>query len=55
MLRSLARAFADGEIAPMAAQIEESHSIPEPLWRALRENNFFALLIPEQFGGGAIY
>jgi alkylation response protein AidB-like acyl-CoA dehydrogenase len=54
MLRSLARTFAEGEIAPVAAQIEESHSIPEALWRALRENNFFALLIPEEFGGGAI-
>jgi butyryl-CoA dehydrogenase len=54
MVRALARAFADGEIAPIAAKIEENRAIPETLWRSLRENNFLALLIPEQFGGAAV-
>jgi alkylation response protein AidB-like acyl-CoA dehydrogenase len=54
MLRSAARAFAEGEIAPAAATIEKTGAIPDDLWRGLRENNFLALLIPEEFGGAAI-
>lgn len=54
MLRSFAREFAQGEIAPRAHEIEETASLPKDLWRALRENSFFSLLIPEEFGGSAV-
>ncbi|MGE5177733.1 MAG: acyl-CoA dehydrogenase family protein [Bacteroidota bacterium] len=54
MLRSFARSFADGEIAPRATVIEESGALPPELWKALRDNNFFSLLIPETFGGSAV-
>jgi len=50
----MARAFADGEIGPLAREIEEKGVIPPSLWRSLREHQFFALLIPEEFGGAAI-
>src|SRR5256885_5007806 len=51
MLRALTRAFADGEIAPLARQIDATEEIPESLRKKLRDNNFFALLIPEEYGG----
>jgi len=54
MLRSAAREFAEGEIAPIAAEIDSTDVIPEALRRKLRENNFFALLIPPEYGGAGI-
>jgi len=51
MLRALTRAFAEGEIAPLARQIDATEEIPESLRKKLRDNNFFALLIPEEYGG----
>ncbi|HKQ19507.1 MAG TPA: acyl-CoA dehydrogenase family protein [Candidatus Eisenbacteria bacterium] len=54
MLRAAAREFADGEIAPLAAQIDATETIPDTLRKKLRENNFFALLIPAEYGGAGI-
>ena len=54
MLRAFAREFADGEIAPRANEMEETGELPTALRKALRENNFFSLLIPEEFGGSAV-
>src|SRR2546425_8130319 len=51
MLRALTRAFAEGEVAPLARQIDATEEIPESLRKKLRDNNFFALLIPEEYGG----
>src|SRR5438093_2708893 len=51
MLRALTRAFAEGEIAPIARQIDATEEIPGSLRKKLRDNNFFALLIPEEYGG----
>jgi alkylation response protein AidB-like acyl-CoA dehydrogenase len=54
MLRDAAREFADGEIAPIAKQIDERSCIPDDLRRKLRENGFFSLLIPRDYGGAEI-
>jgi alkylation response protein AidB-like acyl-CoA dehydrogenase len=51
MLRDAAREFADGEIAPIAHQIDEKAEIPDDLRKKLRENSFFSLLIPREYGG----
>ena len=51
MLRAAAREFADGEIAPIAQQIDATEIIPDSLRKKLRENNYFSLLIPRDFGG----
>ena len=51
MLREAAREFADGEIGPIAQQIDEKSEIPDDLRRKLRENSFFSLLIPREYGG----
>lgn len=51
MLIAAAREFADGEIAPLAEAIDRTEAIPDDLRRKLRENSFFSLLIPRDFGG----
>jgi len=51
MLRAAAREFAEGEIAPIAYQIDATETIPDSLRKKLRENNFFSLLIPRDYGG----
>ncbi|MGH7680532.1 MAG: acyl-CoA dehydrogenase family protein [Candidatus Eiseniibacteriota bacterium] len=51
MLRDATREFADGEIAPIAQEIDATETIPDSLRKKLRENNFFSLLIPKEFGG----
>src|SRR2546425_2440179 len=51
MLRALTRAFAEGEVAPLARQTDATEEIPGSLRKKLRDNNFFALLIPEEYGG----
>ncbi len=51
MLRAMTREFAEGEIAPVARQIDASEEIPESLRKKLRANNYFSLLIPEEYDG----
>ncbi|HEY6572161.1 MAG TPA: acyl-CoA dehydrogenase [Candidatus Eisenbacteria bacterium] len=54
MLRAMTREFAEGEIAPIAARMDEECGIPEGLRKKLRDQNFFSLLIPEEYGGAGI-
>jgi butyryl-CoA dehydrogenase len=54
MLRAVAREFANGEIAPIAHQIDASEEIPDSLRKKLRDANFFGLLIPEKYGGADV-
>jgi butyryl-CoA dehydrogenase len=54
MLRAATREFADGEIAPIAARMDEEERIPDDLRKKLREQNYFGLTIPEEFGGAGI-
>jgi alkylation response protein AidB-like acyl-CoA dehydrogenase len=51
MLHAAARDFADGEIAPIAEAIDRTETIPDDLRRKLRENSFFSLLVPRDYGG----
>ncbi|MEK7315182.1 MAG: acyl-CoA dehydrogenase [Candidatus Eisenbacteria bacterium] len=54
MLRAMTREFAEGEIAPIAAKMDEACAIPDQLRKKLRDQNFFSLLIPEEYGGAGI-
>jgi alkylation response protein AidB-like acyl-CoA dehydrogenase len=54
MLRAVTREFAEGEIVPLAAEIDATDIVPDALWRKLRENNYFGLLIPEEHGGAGV-
>jgi len=52
MLRTMARDFANAEIRPIAASIDENESIPKSLINKLAETGLLGIAIPEQYGGG---
>ncbi len=54
MLRAMTREFAEGEIAPIAASMDEQGRIPDALRKKLRDQNFLSLLIPEEYGGAGV-
>lgn len=51
MLRETARHFAEHEVEPVAAQIDEQESMPGELIRHCAELGFFGVCIPEAYGG----
>jgi len=50
-LRDAVRAFADAEIAPLAAEIDRSDRFPMPLWRRMGELGVLGITVPEAYGG----
>ncbi len=50
-LRTLAREIAEREIAPRAAEVDESGTFPYASYRALITADIHAALIPERYGG----
>lgn len=51
MIRDLARDFAEGEVAPGAADRDRTHEFPTGLVRKMGKLGLFAVPFPEQFGG----
>src|SRR5918911_3865338 len=50
-IRELVRTLARQRIAPRAAEIDESHEFPWDVVELFRENDIFALLFDEEWGG----
>ncbi|HZT46193.1 MAG TPA: acyl-CoA dehydrogenase family protein, partial [Gaiellaceae bacterium] len=50
-IRDLVRTLARERIAPRAAEIDESHEFPWDVVDLFRENDIFALLFEEEYGG----
>src|SRR5919205_4256158 len=50
-IRELVRTLARERIAPRAAEIDESHEFPWDVVELFRENDVFALLFDEEWGG----
>ena len=51
MIRDSARAFADKEIAPRAAEIDRDNEFPRELWPKLGALGLHGITAPEEFGG----
>jgi alkylation response protein AidB-like acyl-CoA dehydrogenase len=51
MIRQMARDFAAGKIAPIAAEIDESAQFPEATVKEMGGLGFLGLTVPEQYGG----
>ncbi|WP_277819342.1 acyl-CoA dehydrogenase family protein [Teichococcus vastitatis] len=50
-LRDAARRFAEEEVAPLAADLDEQERYPEELYRRLAEAGLFGVSVPEALGG----
>ena len=51
MIRDMVREFADNEIAPKAAAIDEEHSFPLETWNQIVELGLPGIPFPEELGG----
>ncbi len=51
------QAFLDGPVAQLCAMLDDwqithhDRDLPEPVWKFIRENGFFGMIIPKRFGG----
>ena len=51
MIRDLARKIARDRVLPHAARVDETETYPEESVRALIEAGFYAIWVPEEYGG----
>ncbi|PRO64660.1 acyl-CoA dehydrogenase family protein [Alkalicoccus urumqiensis] len=51
MIRDMARGFAEKEIAPLTAEIDEKSWFPEDIFKKMGELGFLGIPFPEQYGG----
>lgn len=54
MIRDAARDFAQKEIAPIAAEFDETGEFPEKTIRKMGEMGFMGIEVPEQYGGAGM-
>ncbi|MFY9396868.1 MAG: acyl-CoA dehydrogenase [Desulfomonilia bacterium] len=54
MVRDMARRFADQELKPIAAEIDQSHRHNDAVLRKMAENGFMGVAIPAEYGGAGM-
>jgi isovaleryl-CoA dehydrogenase len=50
-LRAMVRGWAQGRVAPMAAEIDRRNLFPAELWREMGELGLLGITVPEEYGG----
>jgi isovaleryl-CoA dehydrogenase len=53
-LRDAVRTFAEAEIAPRAAEADQSNRFPMELWRKMGELGVLGITVPEEYGGAGM-
>ena len=54
MLRDTVRAFAQSELSPLAAEIDQSNTFPKGMWRKLGEMGLLGITVEEEYGGAGM-
>lgn len=54
MVRDMAQRFAETEIKPKAAELDEKHEHPAEIVRQLGELKMMGIAVPEEYGGGGM-
>jgi alkylation response protein AidB-like acyl-CoA dehydrogenase len=54
MVRDMARKFAETEIKPKAAELDEKHEHPADIVKQLGELKMMGIAVPEEYGGGGM-
>jgi len=54
LIRNSARNFAETELAPIAAEIDQQRIFPRNVIAKMRALNYFGLQVPEDYGGAAL-
>jgi alkylation response protein AidB-like acyl-CoA dehydrogenase len=54
MIQEMCRRFADNEIKPVAARLDETHEHPSDLCRKMGELGLMGIAIPEEYGGAGM-
>ncbi len=51
LIRNMTREFAEREVKPLARKIDEENIVPDSLLKKMGEMGYFALRVPEEYGG----
>ncbi|OHB77476.1 MAG: acyl-CoA dehydrogenase [Planctomycetes bacterium RBG_16_59_8] len=54
LIRQTARDFADREVKPVAAEVDDKEDIPTAIIQKMAELGFMGMLIPEKYGGAGL-
>lgn len=54
MVKDMARKFAEKEIRPVAAELDENHTHPAEIIKQLGELKMMGIAVPEKYGGGGM-
>ncbi|PKN10780.1 MAG: acyl-CoA dehydrogenase, partial [Deltaproteobacteria bacterium HGW-Deltaproteobacteria-5] len=54
LIRNSARHFAETELAPIAAEIDQQRIFPRAAIDKMKALNYFGLQVPEEYGGAAL-
>ncbi len=54
MIRDTVRAFTEKEIAPIAAEVDESNEFPNHLWQKMGDLGLLGMTVEEEYGGSGL-